>query len=53
MDNRLSAKLTASSGRDSIAMKILAAITAMFLPGTFVAVSLNIQKVFSFTHFFS
>ncbi|KAF2096114.1 hypothetical protein NA57DRAFT_78886 [Rhizodiscina lignyota] len=36
-DNRLSARLAASSGKDSTSMKILAFITALFLPGTFVA----------------
>lgn len=37
IDNKLSARLAASSGRDSVSMKILAVITAFFLPGTFVA----------------
>ncbi|TGJ84137.1 hypothetical protein E0Z10_g4623 [Xylaria hypoxylon] len=37
VDNRLSARLAASSGRDSAAMKTLAFLTALFLPGTFVA----------------
>ena len=37
MDNRLSAKLSASAGRDSVSMKILAFITALFLPGSFVS----------------
>lgn len=36
-DNRLSARLAANSGRDSTSMKILALITAFFLPGTFAA----------------
>lgn len=37
IDNKLSARLAANSGRDSVSMKILAVITAFFLPGTFVA----------------
>ncbi|KAK2794834.1 hypothetical protein FQN51_000657 [Onygenales sp. PD_10] len=37
LDNRLNAKMSASSSRDSMAMKTLAFITAIFLPGTFVA----------------
>ena len=34
-DNQLSAELTATSGRDSVAMKTLAFTTALFLPGTY------------------
>ncbi|KAH7109098.1 hypothetical protein B0J11DRAFT_620492 [Dendryphion nanum] len=37
MDNALNAKLAAAAGRDSTSMKILAFISATFLPGTFVA----------------
>ena len=37
MDNRISAELAASAGRDSTSMKILAFISAAFLPGSFVA----------------
>ncbi|OCK99289.1 uncharacterized protein K441DRAFT_602405 [Cenococcum geophilum 1.58] len=37
LDNRLNAKMSASSSRDSTAMKTLAFITTLFLPGTFVA----------------
>ncbi|OGM44744.1 hypothetical protein ABOM_007369 [Aspergillus bombycis] len=37
-DNRLNARLAASTGRDSTSMKILAFITTIFLPGTFIAV---------------
>ncbi|KAL5332953.1 hypothetical protein BJX70DRAFT_87948 [Aspergillus crustosus] len=36
-DNRLSARLAATAGRDSTSMKILAFITTIFLPGTYVA----------------
>ncbi|CAF9936666.1 hypothetical protein IMSHALPRED_010847 [Imshaugia aleurites] len=36
-DNRLSARIAVSSGRDSTAMKTLAFITAFFLPGTYIA----------------
>jgi glutamate-1-semialdehyde 2,1-aminomutase len=36
-DNRYSARLAELSGRDSTSMKILAFITTIFLPGTFVA----------------
>ncbi|KAL2826665.1 pyridoxal phosphate-dependent transferase [Aspergillus cavernicola] len=36
-DNRLSARLAATSGRDSTSMKILAFITTIFLPGTYIA----------------
>ena len=38
IDNRLSAKMTATTSRDSTAMKALAFITAFFLPATAVAV---------------
>ena len=37
MDNELNAQLAASAGRDSTSMKILAFISAIFLPGSFVA----------------
>ncbi|KAJ2972288.1 hypothetical protein NUW58_g9216 [Xylaria curta] len=37
VDNRLSSKMAAASSRDSAAMKTLAFLTAIFLPGTFVA----------------
>ena len=37
MDNQLSAELAAAAGRDSTSMKILAFISALFLPGSFVA----------------
>ncbi|PVH70525.1 hypothetical protein DL98DRAFT_436891, partial [Cadophora sp. DSE1049] len=43
IDNRLNAKMSASSNRDSTAMKTLAFITTLFLPGTFVAVSTHCQ----------
>jgi glutamate-1-semialdehyde 2,1-aminomutase len=36
-DNALNAQLAASAGRDSTSMKILAFISALFLPGSFVA----------------
>ncbi|KAL2808079.1 hypothetical protein BJX63DRAFT_52752 [Aspergillus granulosus] len=36
-DNRLSARLAAVAGRDSTSMKILAFITTIFLPGSYVA----------------
>ena len=37
LDNRVNAKIALSSKEDSIAMKTLAFITALFLPGTFIA----------------
>ncbi|KIN06847.1 hypothetical protein OIDMADRAFT_139651 [Oidiodendron maius Zn] len=37
IDNKLTAKMAATSSRDSTAMKTLALITTLFLPGTFVA----------------
>ncbi|KAH7093196.1 hypothetical protein FB567DRAFT_587640 [Paraphoma chrysanthemicola] len=37
VDNRLSAKMAAASSRDSAAMKTLAFLTTLFLPGTFIA----------------
>ena len=37
MDNALNAQLAAAAGRDSTSMKILAFISAIFLPGSFVA----------------
>ena len=36
-DNKLNAELAAAAGRDSTSMKILAFISAIFLPGNFVA----------------
>jgi Mg2+ and Co2+ transporter CorA len=36
-DNRINEQIALNSGRDSTSMKILALITAFFLPGTFVA----------------
>jgi hypothetical protein len=47
IDNRLNAKMTASSSRDSTAMKTLAFITTLFLPGTFVAVSFSQELALS------
>jgi len=38
IDNSLNAKIAVSSARDSSAMKTLALITTLFLPGTYVAV---------------
>lgn len=49
MDNRLSARLAANSGRDSVSMKILAFITALFLPGTFIA-TLFSMSMFDWQH---
>lgn len=37
-DNHLNATLAAAATRDSSAMKTLAFLTALFLPGTYVAV---------------
>ncbi|KAI1826800.1 hypothetical protein F4861DRAFT_495222 [Xylaria intraflava] len=37
VDNRLSAKMAAASSHDSAAMKTLAFLTTLFLPGTFIA----------------
>ncbi|KAI0480008.1 hypothetical protein F4859DRAFT_478090 [Xylaria cf. heliscus] len=37
VDNRLNAKMAAASSHDSAAMKTLAFLTTLFLPGTFVA----------------
>lgn len=42
-DNRLSARIAVSSGRDSTAMKTLAFITALFLPGTYIATLFSIS----------
>ena len=41
-DNRLSARIAVTSGRDSTAMKTLAFITAVFLPGTYIATLFSI-----------
>jgi hypothetical protein len=38
-DNKLNQLIANSSKRDSSAMKVLAVVTMLFLPGTFVAVS--------------
>ncbi|PVF97439.1 hypothetical protein CPB86DRAFT_874182 [Serendipita vermifera] len=48
VDTRISAKLAATSQRDSTAMKILAFITALFLPGSFVA-ALFSMSMFDFS----
>ncbi|KAI1813820.1 hypothetical protein GGS20DRAFT_551625 [Poronia punctata] len=37
VDNRLNAKMAAAASRDSAAMKTLAFLTTIFLPGTFIA----------------
>lgn len=37
MDNRLNAKMAAAASRDSAAMKTIAFLTMLFLPGAFVA----------------
>ncbi|KAL4944952.1 hypothetical protein BDV06DRAFT_209826 [Aspergillus oleicola] len=42
-DNRLSARLAATAGRDSTSMKILAFITTIFLPGSFVATLFSME----------
>lgn len=49
MDNRLTARLAASSGRDSTSMKILAFITALYLPATTVA-QLFSMSMFAWPH---
>lgn len=38
-DNRLNTRIARSSGRDSVSMKILAFISALFLPPSYIAVS--------------
>jgi hypothetical protein len=38
-DNRLNTRIAKTSGRDSVSMKILAFISALFLPPTYIAVS--------------
>jgi glutamate-1-semialdehyde 2,1-aminomutase len=38
-DNRLNTRIAKSSGRDSVSMKILAFISALFLPPSYIAVS--------------
>ncbi|KAF2729631.1 hypothetical protein EJ04DRAFT_580480 [Polyplosphaeria fusca] len=43
MDNALNAQLAAAAGRDSTSMKILAFISAVFLPGSFVATVMSID----------
>ncbi|KAL9114442.1 MAG: hypothetical protein Q9227_001523 [Pyrenula ochraceoflavens] len=48
-DNRLSAKLAASAGRDSVSMKILAFISAIFLPGSFISGMFSIS-MFDWQH---
>jgi hypothetical protein len=44
-DGQTSARIAASAGKDSTSMKIIALITAAYLPGTFVAVSRCIEGV--------
>jgi glutamate-1-semialdehyde 2,1-aminomutase len=41
-DNRLNTRIAKSSGRDSVSMKILAFISAIFLPPTYIAVSISL-----------
>jgi len=48
-DNQYSARLAELSGRDSTSMKILAFITTIFLPGTFVATMFSMD-LFSWKH---
>jgi len=43
IDNSINAKIAVSSARDSSAMKTLALVTTVFLPGTYIAVSWNFQ----------
>lgn len=49
MDSRLSARLAASAGQDSTSMKILAFISALYLPGSFVS-SLFSMSIFQWPH---
>lgn len=49
MDNRLSARLAASAGRDSTSMKILAFITAVYLPAQAVATFFG-MSMFAWPH---
>jgi hypothetical protein len=44
-DGQTSARIAASAGKDSTSMKIIALITAAYLPGTFIAVSRFIEGV--------
>jgi hypothetical protein len=44
-DGQTSARIAASAGKDSTSMKIIALITAAYLPGTFIAVSRCIEEV--------
>lgn len=44
-DGQTSARLAAAAGRDSTSMKIIALITAAYLPGTFIAVSLRQSRM--------
>jgi hypothetical protein len=48
-DNALNAQLAASAGRDSTSMKILAFISALFLPGSFVAAIFS-MSMFDWQH---
>ena len=43
-DNRLNTRIARSSGRDSVSMKILAFISAIFLPPSYIAVSFRISN---------
>jgi hypothetical protein len=43
-DNKLNTRIARSSGRDSVSMKILAFISAIFLPPSYIAVSLRTAK---------
>lgn len=46
MDNQTSAELAASASRDSTSMKILAFISALFLPGNFVSAVFSMNNMF-------
>ncbi|KIW09022.1 hypothetical protein, variant [Verruconis gallopava] len=46
-DNRLNARIAKTTGRDSVSMKILAFISALFLPPSYVATLFSIQGIFN------
>lgn len=46
-DSQISARLAVSAGKDSTSMKIIALITAAYLPGAFVAVSSLVTGAYS------
>lgn len=44
-DRDIQLNILKNTAKDSVSMKLIAALTALFLPGTFIAVSCTIQRL--------